>query len=131
MSPIEGLPAWAALPVALLLVLGGVISLVGALGLLRLPTFYQRMHGPAVIVALGAGCILCASMLVFTLLEHRLVIHELLIGALLPMTAPLVAMQVVRAAVHRDLQSGRREPGAPAELYRPVSDAPRDSEAPR
>ena len=36
MNIAETLPTWAALPVAFLLVLGGLISLVGALGLLRL-----------------------------------------------------------------------------------------------
>ena len=33
------LPWWAAVPVAVLLVLGGLITLVGTLGLLRLKTF--------------------------------------------------------------------------------------------
>jgi multicomponent K+:H+ antiporter subunit G len=107
------LPAWAAVPVALLLLLGGGVSLVGAFGLLRLPTFYQRMHGPAVIVALGAGCIVPASMLYFTVLEQRLVMHELLIGAFVLMTAPVVAMQLIRMSVHRDLASGAAEAGGP------------------
>ena len=119
MNPIDGMPAWAAVPVALLLVLGGGISLVGTLGLMRLPTFYQRMHGPAVIASLGAGCILSASMLYFTVLEHRLVIHELLIGAFLLMTAPVVGMLVIRASVYRDLQSGKRSEDGPGDVYRP------------
>ena len=119
MNPIDSMPAWAAVPVALLLVLGGAFALVGALGLMRLPTFYQRIHGPAVIVTLGTGCILAASMLYFTVLQHRLVIHELLIGAFLLMTAPVVAMLVTRASVYRDLQSGTRSPGGPGDDYRP------------
>ena len=48
------LPAWAALAAALLLVLGATVVLIGALGLLRLPTFYQRVHGPAIAITLGA-----------------------------------------------------------------------------
>ena len=122
MNPIHSMPAWAAVPVALLLMLGGAIAFIGALGLVRLPTFYQRIHGPAVIVALGAGCILAASMLYFTVLQHRPVIHELLIGAFLLMTAPVVAMLVTRASVYRDLQSGRRSPGGPGEVYRPPNE---------
>jgi multicomponent K+:H+ antiporter subunit G len=125
MNPIDTLPPWAAVPVALLLLLGGGASLVGAVGLLRLPTFYQRIHGPAVIVALGAGCIVAASMLYFTVLEQRLVIHELLIGALVLMTAPVVAMQLIRMAVHRDLAAGAAQPGGPHELYR-SADRPAD-----
>lgn len=55
MSGMEMLPWWAAIPVALLLILGGAITLIGAIGLARLQSFYQRMHGPAITVTLGAG----------------------------------------------------------------------------
>ena len=113
------IPVWAALPVALLLVLGGSISLIGALGLLRLPTFYQRIHGPAVTVTLGAASILIASALYFTVLQQRLVFHEVAIAAFVLMTAPVVAMLVTRAAVYRDLQRGQPGPAdGPGEVYR-------------
>jgi len=105
MSGVEILPWWAAIPVALLLVLGGSITLIGAIGLARLQTFYQRMHGPAITVTLGAGCILLASMLYFTVSQSRLVIHELLISIFVLMTAPVVAMLIMRAGVYRDLRS--------------------------
>jgi multicomponent K+:H+ antiporter subunit G len=114
MTGIEHIPAWAALPVALLLVLGATIILIGALGLLRLRTFYQRIHGPAISVTLGAGCLLLASMLYFTVAQSRLVIHELIITVFLLMTAPVVAMTIMRAAVYRDLRAGRHEAGATA-----------------
>ena len=99
------LPWWAAVPVAALLVLGGLITLVGTLGLLRLKTFYQRIHGPAIAISMGAGCILVASMVYFTATQSRLVIHELLIGAFVLMTAPVVAMLLTRAALYRDLRA--------------------------
>lgn len=101
------LPWWAAVPVAVLLVLGGLITLVGTLGLLRLKTFYQRIHGPAIAISMGAGCILVASMVYFTAAQSRLVIHELLIGAFVLMTAPVVAMLLMRAALYRDLRARR------------------------
>jgi multicomponent K+:H+ antiporter subunit G len=116
MSFAETLPWWAALPVAFLLVLGGLIALIGTLGLLRLKTFYQRIHGPAITVTLGAGCILVASMIYFTVTQSRLVIHELLIGLFVLMTAPVVAMMIMRAAVYRDPDYSRsadeNDPGA-------------------
>ncbi|MNR82682.1 Na(+)/H(+) antiporter subunit G [compost metagenome] len=112
MNGFETLPAWAALPVALLLIVGGAVILTGALGLLRLPNFYQRIHGPAITVTLGAGCLLLASMLYFTVLQSRLVIHELIISAFILMTAPVVAMLIMRAAVYRDLRAGKRDAGA-------------------
>ena len=112
MSGLEYLPGWATLPVALLLVLGASIVLIGALGLLRLPTFYQRIHGPAITITLGAGCLLLASMLYFTVAQSRLVIHELIIAAFLLMTAPVVSMMIMRAAVYRDLRARKHDAGA-------------------
>ena len=109
MNGIEHLPAWAAIPVALLLVLGATIILAGALGLLRLRTFYQRIHGPALTVTLGAGCLLLASMIYFTASQSRLVIHEIIITAFILLTAPVVAMTIMRAAVYRDLRARRKE----------------------
>ena len=105
----EALPWWAAIPVALLLVLGGLVTLVGTLGLARLQSFYQRIHGPAITIALGAGCILIASMLYFTVTQSRLVIHELLISVFVLMTAPVVSMLIMRAAVYRDLRASRAQ----------------------
>ena len=107
MSPLTSLPTWAALPVSLLLILGGFIILTGAVGLLRLPTFYQRIHGPAITITLGAGCVLLASMITFTILQSRVVIHELLISIFILMTAPVVSMMIMRAAVYRDMRSGK------------------------
>lgn len=107
MSFVESLPWWGALPVAFLLVLGGVITLIGTIGLLRLKTFYQRIHGPAITVTLGAGCIVVASMIYFSVAQARLVIHELLIGLFVLMTAPVVTMMIMRAAVYRDPQHNR------------------------
>ena len=114
MSGIATLPAWAALPVALLLILGASIVLIGALGLLRLPSFYQRIHGPAITITLGAGCILIASMLYFTVAQSRLVIHEVIITVFLLMTAPVVSMLIMRAAVYRDLRARKHEAGVTA-----------------
>ncbi|MGZ8320345.1 MAG: monovalent cation/H(+) antiporter subunit G [Telluria sp.] len=114
MSGIEPLPDWAALLVALLLVLGASIILIGSLGLLRLRTFYQRIHGPAITITLGAGCVLAASMVYFTVSQSRLVIHEVIITAFLMMTAPVVAMMIMRAAVYRDLRAGKHDAGATA-----------------
>jgi multicomponent K+:H+ antiporter subunit G len=99
------LPGWAAIGVAILLILGGLITVIGALGLARLQNFYQRIHGPAITITLGAGCILIASMLFFTLAQSRWVIHEVLISLFVWMTAPVVTMLLMRTAVYRDLRS--------------------------
>jgi multicomponent K+:H+ antiporter subunit G len=104
---LETLPAWAAIPAALLLILGGLFTAVGSLGLVRLGTFFQRMHGPSMGNTLGTGCVLVASVLVSTALAHRPVVHEILITVFIVITAPMTAMLLMRAAVHRS--NGREQ----------------------
>ncbi|MBP5979712.1 MAG: cation:proton antiporter [Halomonas sp.] len=106
----EALPIWISLPVTLLLLLGSAIILIGALGLVRLPHFFQRIHGPAITITLGTGSILIASMMYFSALQSRLVIHELLITVFVMLTAPVVAMLLMRTAVYRDLRARDRRP---------------------
>ena len=111
MSDMAAFPIWATAIMVPLLIMGGSIILIGAFGLMRLPSFYQRIHGPAITVTLGAGCVLITSMLYFTILQSRLVLHELLIACFILMTAPVVAMLIMRAAVYRDLRAGKRGSG--------------------
>lgn len=100
----ENIPLWASIIIVFFLLLGSFIIIVGSLGLLRLGNFYQRIHGPAITVTLGAGSVLIASMVLFSSTQQRFVIHELLITLLIFMTAPLGAMMMMRAAVYRGLR---------------------------
>ena len=95
------LPAWSALPAALLLICGGLLALVGSMGLLRMRSFYARMHPPTMGTTLGTGCVLIASMLVSSALLQRPVIHEILITLFVLITSPVSAMTLMRAAVFR------------------------------
>lgn len=106
---LETLPAWAALPAAVLLILGGLFTVVGSFGLARLGAFFQRMHGPSMGNTLGTGCVLLASVLVSSALANRPVVHELLIAVFVVTTAPMTAMLLMRAAVHRS--NARESPG--------------------
>lgn len=114
MNGVLNLPAWTALLVSLLLILGATITLIGALGLLRLPSFYQRIHGPAISITLGTGSILIASMLYFTTTQSRLVFHEVIIAGFILLTAPVISMMIMRAAVYRDMRAGKHDSGATA-----------------
>lgn len=107
------LPLWVTLPGTLLLVAAGLLTLIGAIGLVRLPTFYARMHPPTMGTTLGTGCVLIASMLVSSALEQRPVLHELLITVFIVITAPVTAMLLMRAAIFRDRRKRKpSEPGA-------------------
>lgn len=103
------LPMWAAIPAAILLIVGGSLALIGALGLLKLPTFFMRLHSPSMGNTLGAGCVLIASMLVSSALLHRPVIHEVLITLFMVMTAPISAMLIMRGAIYRTRINRERE----------------------
>ena len=71
MNALADLPLWASLPAALLLIGGGILTLLGSLGLLRLDDFFARVHAPTMGSTLGTYCVLTASMLVSSALAAR------------------------------------------------------------
>jgi len=114
MTQLGELPDWAALLVAFFLVIGAGLAAIGSFGLLRLGSFYERVHAPTLGSTLGIGSVLIASMLYFTVLESRLMVHELLIGALMFITTPITFMLLARAALYRDRTEGGEDvPPAP------------------
>jgi multicomponent K+:H+ antiporter subunit G len=111
------LPAWTAVLTALLLLIGAGLTLTGSLGLLRLASFYERVHAPTLGTTLGIGCVLLASMLFFSVLETRPVLHEMLITVFVVVTTPVTLMLLARAALYRDRSEGSPEvPPLPPEV---------------
>jgi multicomponent K+:H+ antiporter subunit G len=100
------LPAWAALMVAILVLSGAALALIGSLGLLRLRSFYDRVHAPTLGSTLGTVLIVLASIVCFSVLRSRLSVHEVLIGLFLTSTAPVAFMLLARAALYRDRVEG-------------------------
>lgn len=96
------LPLWAAIVVAVLVLFGAAATLLGAIGLVRLKTFYDRVHPPAIGMTMGNASILLASILCFTLLLSRPVVHEILILFFVTLTTPVTMMLLARAALFRD-----------------------------
>jgi multicomponent K+:H+ antiporter subunit G len=96
------IPTFVSIITATLLIVGSAITLVGSLGLLRLQTFYERVHAPTLGTTLGTGCIVVASMIYFSAVETRPVFHEILILLLVTVTTPITLMILVRAARSRD-----------------------------
>lgn len=102
------LPLWVTLPGTVLLVLGGLTTLVGSLGLLRLKDFFARMHGPSMTNTVGTGSVLMASMLTSSALVGGPTLHELLIALCVLMSAPITSIMLVQAALYRNkARSGR------------------------
>ncbi len=102
MSEAANLPIWAAIPVAMLLLLGSALALVGSIGLVRLKSFYERIHAPTLGTSWGVAGIVLASIIVFSLAEGRSVLHEVLIGFFVSVTTPVTLMLLGRAALYRD-----------------------------
>lgn len=110
-------PADVPLPIALVIsacLLGGAfLALTGAIGAVRLKSFYQRVHAPTLGSSLGMMLILASSIIYFSTTRGALVLHELIIAVFLTLTTPISLMLVVRAALARDRSEGADIAGAP------------------
>lgn len=85
---------------ALLIIIGSVFTLIGSIGLYKLPDFYMRLHGPTKASTLGVGAILIASVIYFTLKQDAISLHEVLITLFLFITAPIGTHLMAKAAIH-------------------------------
>ena len=94
-SEVVNLASW------LLIAAGSIFCLIGALGLLRMPNFFTRMHAASVIDTVGAGLLLLGMMLQagLTLVSVKLVF----IGLLLFFTSPTATHALARAARARGI----------------------------
>jgi multicomponent K+:H+ antiporter subunit G len=94
------------LVVAALLVASGLVVLVAALGLWRLPDFFLRMHAPALASTLAAWIVTFASIVHFSTRGGGLALHVWLIIIVLSITAPITTILLARAALFRRRQAG-------------------------
>lgn len=106
MTGLDPLPLWLAVPVALFLVLGSTLTLLGTLGLVRLRSFYDRIHAPTLGTSWGAAAILLASLLSYSWLQDRVILHEIVIGLFVMVTTPVTLMVLGAAALKRDREEG-------------------------
>ena len=106
------LPPWAALIVALLVVAGAIFALIGSLGLVRMKSFYERVHPPTMGSSLGVALIALASIICFSVLRAQPSVHEVLIVIFVTLTTPVTFMLLGRAALYRDRTEGADVPPA-------------------
>lgn len=117
MTHLDSVPLWAAIPAALLILLGSGLTLLGTIGLVRLNSFYDRLHAPTLGTSWGTLAIVLASVFLFSSSEQRPVIHELLIGLFVTISTPVTLMLLGRAALHRD--RAEQAPGVPPVIRAP------------
>ncbi len=96
------LPPVAALVVGVLALCGASAALIGATGLVRMRTFYDRVHPPTLSASLGLACVALASTVTFSVLGTRPVVHEVLLLFFIVLTLPVSMMLLARAALFRD-----------------------------
>ena len=100
------LSLWVEIPVAILLVLSSVFALIGAIGLVRMKDYFQRMHPPALASTLGAWSVALASIIYFSTLKSGPVLHGWLIPILLAITVPVTTLLLARTALFRKRMAG-------------------------
>ena len=104
---------WIEALVAFFLLAGSAFTLVGAVGLYRLPDFFTRLHGPTKATTLGVGGMVVASMLYFSTQGNGISLHELLITLFLFITAPVSAHMLAKAALQQKLRISEQTRGKP------------------
>lgn len=102
MTHLDAVPLWLAVPVAFLLILGSSLTLLGTIGLVQLKSFYERLHAPTLGTSWGVASIVLSSMMLFSWLGGRLVVHEAVLAVFVMITTPVTLMMLGRAALHRD-----------------------------
>lgn len=101
--------------IAALLISGGAFALIGAIGLLRLPDFFSRLHAPTKATTLGVGAIVVASMLFFGIHQGHIGVIEILITVFLFLTAPVSANMMAKSAMHLGVDRIEETRGRPWE----------------
>jgi multicomponent K+:H+ antiporter subunit G len=89
--------------VSLLLLVGSVFTVIGAIGLVRLPDFFMRLHGPTKSTTLGVGGMLLAAIVHAAGRDFSL--RELVITLFLFVTAPVSAYLLGQAGLRRRVTS--------------------------
>jgi len=106
---IDDLPLWLAILVSAVVLLGALLTMVGCLGLVRLKTFYLRIHAPTMGTSMGGGLILLGSAIFFSVTQGRLVLHEIAIFIFISVTTPVTLMLLARASLFRDRVEGSKD----------------------
>ena len=106
------LPWWIEAAVAALLLLSGALSIVGAIGLVRLKSYFTRMHAPALVSTGGTWCVAAATIVYFSMLEGEIVPYAIVVSVLLAITAPITTLLLARTGLFRNRLAGKDVPAA-------------------
>ena len=106
---IEDFPLWLSIVIVFFLLLGSGLTLIGAIGLNRAKSFYERLHMPTLGTSWGVSGIIIASIIYSTVSGHKLISHSILLAIFIIVTIPVTLMLLSRAAMQRDQSSNSTE----------------------
>ncbi|HLT28534.1 MAG TPA: monovalent cation/H(+) antiporter subunit G [Myxococcaceae bacterium] len=109
MTP-TALPFWGEVLIAIFVLTGATFSFIGALGLVRLKSFYARIHPPTLTTTIGVWALGIATALQSSLVEGRPVLKAMLVPILVAVTMPVTTIFLMRAALFRDRIAGKDVP---------------------
>jgi multicomponent K+:H+ antiporter subunit G len=119
------LPLWAEIVTGLFAVAGAAFAAIGSFGLVRLPTFFRRIHAPTLGATVGVWSLTIATIVYFSVQGHSLFVHAILIAVFVALTAPVTTIFLVRAALFR-----ARTTDIGSKKVPPSTSRPRDNQAP-
>lgn len=97
--------------ISILLLIGGSFVLIGSIGLVKMPDFFMRLHGPTKATTLGMASLLTAAMVFFSTTQGDISLKEILISIFLLLTAPISGYMMIKSAIHHKLNSIDRTKG--------------------
>ncbi len=109
---------------AVFVLLSGLSTLIGAMGILWLPSFFDRQHPPALAYSAGAWCAGFAAVAHFARVDGYSGLKAVFVAILLALAVPVTNMMLARAGLFRQRWSARQEPAPTASTPRSASSPP-------
>jgi multicomponent Na+:H+ antiporter subunit G len=95
---------------AIFIILGAIVSLISAIGVLRFPDVYTRSHAASKSSALGVLCVLSGTFCYFVFVDEYISIRLLLGILFVFLTAPVAAHVVCRSAYRSGVKLAEKNP---------------------
>ena len=108
---------WLALAGSVLAFLGALLFLVAAIGLLRLPDYYTRIHAPTKAASLGLLLASAGSILIYGERDLAFLLEKVLLVLFVLITVPVSTQMMLRGAAARGVRQ------APGTRGQPVAEA--------
>jgi multicomponent K+:H+ antiporter subunit G len=99
-------PYWVDALTAACVVVGALAALIGSFGLLRLGSFFQRVHAPTLGATMGTWGLTLATVWQASFVSGQPYVHAVLIAVFIAVTAPVTAVFLMRAALFRARSRG-------------------------